>query len=262
MWKRNTELNQQAMKLMKKQAEAKEKEKPKEPAADDQALKRRNTEQMLADQEKTLKQEGGVKDKEMMEAIRIAQEAERAEEEELMRRAIEESERLEKDAQKEEEEEAELIRAAIEASAREEQARKQAAGEAEPAEVAEVKQAEVKGSAPPKDEPKPPITEPIKKVEEEKQEEPLPTPATTIPPEKLIEITGKPAMSQAELKKLEELKRLKREAKLAKQKEQAEQTERKEAIQMKADALPPVALQRKGQFEMIPDFLKKETKLD
>ena len=38
-------------------------------------------------------------------------------------------------------------------------------------------------------------------------------PATQIPPEKLIEITGKPAMSQAELKKLEELKRLKKEAK-------------------------------------------------
>jgi len=58
-----------------------------------------------------LKQEGGVKDKEMMEAIRIAQEAEKAEEEELMRRAIEESEKLDMDAKaKEEEEEAELIR--------------------------------------------------------------------------------------------------------------------------------------------------------
>ena len=31
---------------------------------------------------------------------------------------------------------------------------------------------------------------------------------------------------------------------------------------MKADALPPVALKRKGQFEMIPDFLKKETQKD
>ena len=67
-------------------------------------------------------------------------------------------------------------------------------------------------------------------------------PATQIPPEKLIEITGKPAMSQAELKKLEELKRLKKEAKLKKQKEAAEQAERKEAIQMKADSLPPVNL--------------------
>jgi hypothetical protein len=53
-----------------------------------------------------------------------------------------------------------------------------------------------------------------KKLEEEKQEDAVP--ATVIPPEKLIEITGKPAMSQAELKKLEELKRLKREAKLKK----------------------------------------------
>lgn len=76
---------------------------------------------MLADQEKTLKQEGGVKDKEMMEAIRIAQEAEKAEEEDLMRRAIAESEQLENEAKKkEEEEEAELIRQAIEASAKEE----------------------------------------------------------------------------------------------------------------------------------------------
>jgi hypothetical protein len=80
---------------------------------------------MLADQEKTLKQEGGVKDKEMMEAIRIAQEAEKAEEDDLMRRAIAESEKLENDAKrKEEEEEAELIRQAIEASAKEEEARK------------------------------------------------------------------------------------------------------------------------------------------
>lgn len=80
---------------------------------------------MLADQEKTLKQEGGVKDKEMMEAIRIAQEAEKAEEDDLMRRAIAESEKLENDAKrKEEEEEAELVRQAIEASAKEEEARK------------------------------------------------------------------------------------------------------------------------------------------
>lgn len=81
---------------------------------------------MLAEQEKTLKQEGGVKDKEMMEAIRIAQEAEKAEEEELMRRAIEASEQLDQAAKKkEDEEEAELIRQAIEASAKEEEARKQ-----------------------------------------------------------------------------------------------------------------------------------------
>ena len=37
---------------------------------------------------------GAIKDKEMAEALRIAQEAERAEEEELMKKAIEESLRL------------------------------------------------------------------------------------------------------------------------------------------------------------------------
>lgn len=80
---------------------------------------------MLEDQENTLKQKDGVKDKEMLEAIRIAQEAERAEEEELLRKAIEESTRLEDEAKKkEEDEEAELIRQAIEASAKEEEVRK------------------------------------------------------------------------------------------------------------------------------------------
>ena len=53
------------------------------------------------------------------------------------------------------------------------------------------------------------------KLEENKSEELAPS-QSSLPPEKLIEITGKPAMSQAELKKLEELKRLKREAKLKK----------------------------------------------
>ena len=62
---------------------------------------------MIAEQEKTIKQDGGIKDKEMMEAIRIAQEAEQAEEEDFMRRGFEESEALKK---REEEEEAELIK--------------------------------------------------------------------------------------------------------------------------------------------------------
>ena len=31
---------------------------------------------------------------------------------------------------------------------------------------------------------------------------------------------------------------------------------------MKADALPPVALKRRGQFELVPDFLKQETRKD
>ena len=62
----------------------------------------------------------------MAEALRIAQEAERAEEEELMRRAIEESQKLEEQAKHEEDEEAEMIRKAIELSQAEEQARKEA----------------------------------------------------------------------------------------------------------------------------------------
>ena len=53
-------------------------------------------------------------------------------------------------------------------------------------------------------------TAPAQKIEEEKQPEAAPA---LPPPEKLIEITGKPAMSDAELKKLEELRRLKREEK-------------------------------------------------
>ena len=101
-----------------------------------------------------------------------------------------------------------------------------------------------------------------KKLEEEKEGEIVAVQPTAIPPEKLIEITGKPAMSHAELKKLEELKRLKREAKEKKKKDAAEQANKMESIQMKADALPPVALKRKGQFELIPDFLQKETKKD
>ena len=34
------------------------------------------------------------------------------------------------------------------------------------------------------------------------------------------------------------------------------------AIQAKADSLPEVQFKRKGQFELIPDFLQKETKKD
>lgn len=91
MQKRNAELNQQAMKLiMKKQKEASEQKQKTEQEAE---LKKKNTEQMIAEQEKTIKLDGGVKDKGMMEAIRIAQEAEKAEEEEMMRKALEESER-------------------------------------------------------------------------------------------------------------------------------------------------------------------------
>ena len=54
------------------------------------------------------------------------------------------------------------------------------------------------------------------KVEQPQEE----VPEVTKSPEELVEIIGKPAMSQEELKKLAELKRLKREKK---KKEKAEQ---------------------------------------
>jgi len=41
---------------------------------------------------------GQLKDKDMAEALKIAQEADRAEEEELMRKALEESQKLEEEA--------------------------------------------------------------------------------------------------------------------------------------------------------------------
>lgn len=87
-----------------------------------------------------------------MEAIRIAQEAEKTEEEELMRRAIEESERIDKEfKQKEEDEEAELIRQAIEASAKEEELRKQTEPVSEPvaAQIQAEEAPEVKASSQP-----------------------------------------------------------------------------------------------------------------
>lgn len=69
-------------------------------------------------------------------------------------------------------------------------------------------------------------------------------------------------MSHAELKKFEELKRLQKESKQKKKLEAQQHQEKMGKIQQKADALPQVQLQRKGQFEMIPDFLKKETQKD
>ena len=61
-------------------------------------------------------------------------------------------------------------------------------------------------------------------------------------------------MSHAELKKLAELKRLKAQGKLKKEENKKEE----EALpKIKSDILPPV-VQRKGQFELIPDFLKEK----
>jgi hypothetical protein len=57
-------------------------------------------------------------------------------------------------------------------------------------------------------------------------------------------------MSEAELKKLEELRNLKMQAKVKKEKGGPE-----DLPKIKADALPPVMMSRKGQFEIIPDFL-------
>ena len=76
-----------------------------------------------------------------------------------------------------------------------------------------------------KEEPAPKVAEPVAQAPPEKKEEkpvvveepqaaPIETPS--LPPEQLTEIIGKPAMSQAELKKLAELKRLKREGNLKK----------------------------------------------
>ena len=55
--------------------------------------------------------------------MRVAHSLERAEEEEMMKRALEESEKLKSDAQRAEEEEERMIREAIEASEREERER-------------------------------------------------------------------------------------------------------------------------------------------
>ena len=62
-------------------------------------------------------------------------------------------------------------------------------------------------------------------------------------------------MSEAELKKLEELKALKRNAK---DKKKAIPKEEDELPKLKMDSLPPVMQQRRGGFEMIPDFLKQK----
>jgi hypothetical protein len=71
----------------------------------------------------------------------------------------------------------------------------------------------------------------------------------------LVEV-AKTEMSEAELKKLEELKRLKKEKKAAKK--AALEEEKVATTALKGDALPEIQLHRKGQFEMIPDFLKQK----
>ena len=62
-------------------------------------------------------------------------------------------------------------------------------------------------------------------------------------------------MSDAEMKKLEQLKALKAQNKLKK----ANTVKQDDPLpKIKADALPPVMMQRRGQFDMVPDFLNKK----
>lgn len=57
------------------------------------------------------------------------------------------------------------------------------------------------------------------------------------------------------MKKLEQLKALKKQGKLKK----AEEKKTEEPLpKIKADILPPVQMQRRGQFDMVPDFLNKK----
>lgn len=74
------------------------------------------------------------------------------------------------------------------------------------------------------------------------------------PPADLIEIKT-PGLSEAEQRKLEELRKLK--AQKNNKKEENQDDEQQNLPKLKADFLPPVMMQRKGQFDMIPDFLKQ-----
>lgn len=79
-------------------ATAKTKPKPEEPTMTPEEMekeKKAKADKMHDEQQKTMTTKGAIKDKEMAEALRIAQEAEKLEEEELMRKAIEESQKFE-----------------------------------------------------------------------------------------------------------------------------------------------------------------------
>lgn len=73
----------------------------------------------------------------------------------------------------------------------------------------------------------------------------------------LIEIKGQQP-SEAELRKIEELRKLKEMAKAKKDSAPVE-VKGEELPKINAPSLPPVQLHRKGQFEMIPDFLKDKS---
>ena len=92
MCKRNAELNKQAMAMIKKQSE--------EPTANKKGEaegKKKTPEELLKEQEENVKGKKVI-DKDMAEALKIANDLERQEEEELMKKALEESERLAKQA--------------------------------------------------------------------------------------------------------------------------------------------------------------------
>jgi hypothetical protein len=102
------------------------------------------------------------------------------------------------------------------------------------------------------------LSKAIQPQEEEKTEEqPKPVEAkTTAAPQEMITVIT-PGLSEAESRKLEELRAMKAQNKL-KKKEAAEKPQEKQSLSTKkADALPPV-MQRKGQWEMIPEFLKQK----
>ena len=110
----------------------------------------------------------------------------------------------------------------------------------------------------------PPVQEEVK-VEEVKKVEPEAQPPvqsdfmTPSPqqPLELIDVKSGPIMTDAEKKKLEELQKLKAARKLQKQQDKEKLNNDLGLPKLKVDALPEIRA-RKGQFEMIPDFLQQK----
>jgi acyl-CoA reductase-like NAD-dependent aldehyde dehydrogenase len=118
MVKRNQELNRQAMELFNKKqggGDASAEATTDKPTATGAPT---TTDGKPATDEATKKAQ-----EELKEVMRVAHSLERAEEEEMMKRALEESGKLQTEEQKASEEEERMIREAIEASQREEQER-------------------------------------------------------------------------------------------------------------------------------------------
>lgn len=280
MCKRNAELNKQALAMLQEQAAKTKPEAPKEPIPTPEE-KTKNAEELLKQQEEKLKSKKGI-DKDMQEAIRIAQLLDRQEEEDMMKKALEISQKIEDERQnkfkEEEDEEMKMIQEAIEASRREEEARLQKEKEETQKLLTESERAEADRKAKEEAEQRAKeLVEAKKKAllyeEEQRAKQAQQHQATPQAPElpqvqieapvkasisnpapsqKLIEIEGA-AMSEAELRKLEELRKLKNK----KKEKQNQEEEKQPQSSLKADALPPVMMKRQGQFEMIPDFLQK-----